>query len=100
MIRLVWRPLAREDRAAIMDYIAEDSPGAALDLDELIEEKTNALIDHPRLYKPGRMKGTREMVVHPNYVVVYQEKKTAVVILRVVHARQQWPQQRGGIKDE
>ena len=50
-----------------------------------------ALIDHPRLYKPGRMKGTREMVVHPNYVVVYQENKTEVVILRVLHARQQWP---------
>ena len=90
-MRLVWRPAAFEDRAAIMDYIAEDNPGAALDLDELIEEKASDLIDHPRLYKPGRMKGTREMVVHPNYVVVYQENKTEVVILRVLHARQQWP---------
>nr|WP_232516612.1 type II toxin-antitoxin system RelE/ParE family toxin [Thauera sp. K11] len=76
-----------------MDYIAEDNPVAALDLDELIEEKTNALADHPRLYKPGRMKGTREMVVHPNYVVVYQENSKAktVTIVRVLHAAQQWP---------
>lgn len=46
------------------------------------------------------MKGTREMVVHPNYVVVYQESKTEVVILRVLHARQQWPELRGGNTDE
>lgn len=90
-MNLIWRPAAREDRVTIMDYIAEDNPVAALELDELIEEKTNALIDHPRLYKPGRMKGTREMVVHPNYVVVYRENKTEIAILRVLHARQQWP---------
>lgn len=91
MIRIVWRPAAREDRAAIMDYIAEDNPTAALELDELIGEKTDALADHPRLYKPGRMKGTREMVVRPNYVVVYQEDGKTVTILRVLHAAQQWP---------
>lgn len=45
-MRLVWRPAAVEDRAAIMDYIAEDNPGAALDLDESIEEKSERL-DRP-----------------------------------------------------
>ena len=90
-MNLIWRPAALEDRVTIMDYIAEDNLVAALELDELIEEKTNALVDHPRLYKPGRMKGTREMVVHPNYVVVYRENKTEIAILRVLHARQQWP---------
>ena len=73
MIRLAWRPKAREDRTEIMDYIAQDNPIAALELDEAIEAKTNALVDHPKLYKPGRMKGTREMVIRPNYVVVYRE---------------------------
>lgn len=91
MIRLVWRPMAVEDRASIMDYIAQDNPIAALELDEAIEDKTNALADHPKLYKPGRMKGTREMVIRPNYVVIYQETRTEVTILRVLHAAQQWP---------
>lgn len=91
MIRLVWRPMAVEDRASIMDYIAQDNPVAALELDEAIEDKTNALVDHPKLYKPGRMKGTREMVIRPNYVVIYQETRTEVTILRVLHAAQQWP---------
>lgn len=91
MMRLVWRPIAREDRAAIMDYIAQDNPAAALELDELIEARTAALIERPRLYKPGRIKGTREMVIRPNYVVVYQEDGKTVTILRVLHAAQQWP---------
>ncbi len=91
MIRLVWRPLAYEDRASIMEYIAQDNPVAALELDEDIEAKTNALIDHPKLYKPGRLKGTRELVIRPNHVVIYRESKTDVAILRVLHAAQQWP---------
>jgi addiction module RelE/StbE family toxin len=48
-------------------------------------------VDHPKLYKPGRMKGTREMVIRPNYVVVYRENKTDITILRVLHAARQWP---------
>ncbi|MEH6675721.1 MAG: hypothetical protein V7702_00740 [Phenylobacterium sp.] len=31
------------------------------------------------------------MVVRPNYIVVYAENDRAVVILRVLHATQQWP---------
>jgi len=91
--QIVWRPAARADRAAIMDTIAQDNPIAALEMDELIEDKTHALADHPRRYKPGRMCGTREMVIHPNYIVVYQEDgKTGIVtILRVLHAARQWP---------
>ena len=37
------------------------------------------------------MKGTREMVIRPNYVVVYRESKTEIAILRVLHAAQHWP---------
>ena len=93
MMRLTWRPAAYEDRAAIMDYIATDNPVAALALDELIEDKVNALLTYPQRGRPGRVKGTREMVVHPNYLVVYQENSKAktVTVLRVLHAAQRWP---------
>jgi len=91
MMRLVWRPMAVEDRASIMDYIAQDNPGAALELDEEIEAKTDALVSHPKRYKPGRVKGTREMAIRPNYVVVYREMPAEVTILRVLHAARQWP---------
>ena len=99
-LSLNWQATARADLLEIIAYIADDNPDAAQALKNDIEAKVNALPSHPELYKPGRMKGTREMVVHPNYVVVYQENQTEVIVLRVLHARQQWSQPRGGNKDE
>ncbi|HFQ6843032.1 TPA: type II toxin-antitoxin system RelE/ParE family toxin [Serratia marcescens] len=49
------------------------------------------LPEHPKLYRGGRIEGTREMVVRANYIVVYTEDSFAVRILRVLHAAQQWP---------
>jgi len=83
--------MAREDRANIMNYISQDNPLAAAELDDEIDAKTSALAKHPRLYKAGRVKGTREMVIRPNYVVIYREASDEVTILRVLHAAQQWP---------
>ena len=88
---LEWRPLALADRSAIMDHIAEDNPGAALELDEDFEAHAERARREPTLYKPGRMKGTREIVVRPSYVMVYVVQPSAVVILRVLHASQKWP---------
>jgi addiction module RelE/StbE family toxin len=90
-LKLVWKQLALNDRERIMDYIAEDNPQAALDLDELFEQKADRLIEQPELYRAGRKRGTREMVVHPNYLVIYRIQKETVEILRVKHAAQQWP---------
>ena len=74
-----------------MDYIAQDNPAAALELDLEFEAKADPLPKHPKLYKPGRMKGTREIVVRPNYVMVYAIEGDAITILRVLHTAQQWP---------
>ena len=83
--------MALADRDAIMDHIAEDNLRAALELDEEFEAHADRACRAPTLYKPGRMKGTREIVVRPNYVMVYQVETGAVVILRVLHAAEQWP---------
>jgi toxin ParE1/3/4 len=90
-MRLEWRPMALEDRDAIMEFIGRDNPAAALQLDEDFEAKAEQACSKPTLYKPGRMKGTREIVVRPSYVMVYQVEADAVVIVRVLHAAQQWP---------
>jgi len=92
-LALHWNPKAYEDRAAIMEYLAEDDPLAALELDELLEERAAALPAHAELYRQGRVAGTRELVVAPNYVLVYRLRpaEDIVEILRVLHARRQWP---------
>lgn len=91
MLRLKWRPLAEEDLLSILEYIGEDDPDAALALVQMIREKVEGLRVRPRLYRAGRVSGTREMVVHHNYVVLYSIETDAVEILRVKHARQLWP---------
>jgi addiction module RelE/StbE family toxin len=89
-LALEWRNAARADLLAIVDYISDDNPDAARRLMDEIEDKASMLPEHPKLYRLGRVAGTREMVVRPNYIVVYAED--AVVILRVLHATRQWPQ--------
>ena len=77
---------------AIIDYISDDNPKAAQALKEDIENKALRLRDNPRLYRGGRVDGTREMVVRSNYIVVCAEDPHTVTILRVLHAAQQWPE--------
>jgi toxin ParE1/3/4 len=83
--------MALADRDAIMSYIAQDNPTAALELDLMFEAKAESARQRPLLYKPGRVKGTREIVVRPNYVMVYRVAGDWVEVLRVLHAAQQWP---------
>jgi addiction module RelE/StbE family toxin len=87
-----WRVRAHEDRSRIFDYIAEDNPEAALELDDEIEAKTDALPEHPELYRIGRIRGTREMVLAPNYILVYRilKRQAVIEIVRIVGARQNY----------
>nr|WP_194957269.1 type II toxin-antitoxin system RelE/ParE family toxin [Achromobacter xylosoxidans] len=78
---------------AIVDYISDDNPDAAQRLKDDIETKAAQLPARPALYRPGRIAGTREMVVRANYIIVYAADALAVRILRILHAAQQWPPQ-------
>ena len=86
-----WSARAVSDLLAIIDYIADDNPAAARALLESIETKVSHLPAHPKQCRPGRVRGTRELIVHPNYIVIYAERPTKVIVLRVLHAAQMWP---------
>lgn len=86
-----WTPGAVQDRDEIYDHIEANNPAAALTLDELFAEKAKRLVDHPGLGRVGRVPGTRELVAHQNYVLVYDVADDQVRILRVLHAARQWP---------
>ena len=88
---LYWTNEAIQDRHDIYDYIEADNPSAALELDELFAEKASRLLEHPGLGRPGRISGTRELVILPNYVLVYDVAGDKVRVLRVLHAARQWP---------
>ena len=79
--------MALADRDAIMFYIARDNPTAAIDLDLEFETKAENARLKPKLYRAGRVKGTREIVVRPNYLMVYRVLGDVVEVLRVRTAR-------------
>lgn len=91
MKALFWTPEATQDRDEIYGYLEADNPAAALALDELFEEKAGRLVDHPGLGRLGRVAGTRELVAHQNYILVYDLTGDLVRVLRVLHAARQWP---------
>lgn len=90
-MKLVWRASALEDLKSIIEYIAERNASAAVRLHSAIEACAEGLRERPLLYRPGRVEGTREAVVHPNYILIYEVGAEAVEVTAVVHSRQQYP---------
>jgi len=91
MLPILWLPSASEDLTDIIDFIADRNLTAAIDLQDVIEQATSRLPQHPYIYRTGRVAGTREMVVHPNYLVIYRVGATAIEILGVLHTRLPYP---------
>ena len=86
-----WSDEAATDLVEIIDYIEQHNPIAAQGLHAAIVQSAENLPLMPYLFRPGRVPGTREHVVHPNYIVVYQVGDDVIDILRVLHSRQQYP---------
>ncbi|KRV73402.1 type II toxin-antitoxin system RelE/ParE family toxin [Pseudomonas citronellolis] len=91
MLPIIWRSSARTDLAEIILYIANEDPQAARHLKERLESAVLPLAEHPYLYRSGRVPGTRELVAHPNYVLVYRVAAEYVEVVNVLHARQEYP---------
>lgn len=90
-MKVRWTPEAEDDRAQIFDYIAADSPRAAVKMDELFSKAAARLADHPKLGRTGRIPGTREVIPHKSYCVVYEIEQETVWVLALVHTARQWP---------
>jgi toxin ParE1/3/4 len=87
----LWKPAAIADRKRITVHIAKDSPRAAIDLGDMLIQKAAQLDQSPMQGRIGRVKGTRELVAHPNYIIIYRVAGKAAEVLRVKHAAQKWP---------
>ena len=62
-MHLEWSLFALADREAIFDYIEVDSPRAAASIDDRIEACLGGLAQFPAMGRPGRIEGTRELVI-------------------------------------
>jgi len=91
MKRVVRTQTYQDDLDAIEARIAEDNPVAGMDMWLHIDDQVELLADPNFPRKPGRVRGTFELVAHPNYIVILEDDATTVVVLNVVHARQKYP---------
>jgi toxin ParE1/3/4 len=97
-MRVRWTDPAQTDFLEILGYIARDNPAAAERVGRRLLSAIDALAAQPRLGRPGRVAGTRELVIaRLPYVAIYRIVEAAhvatsqVEVLRVLHGARRWP---------
>lgn len=92
-MKVRWTRPASVDLIRIQDYIAQDNPHAAYRVVQTIRERTGKLAEHPYSGRPGRVQGTRELIVSDTpYLVAYRVQGEWVDVLAVLHGSRQWPE--------
>jgi toxin ParE1/3/4 len=89
---VVWRRQAERDLEHVFDFVLQHDPDAAWHLCDRIERRVAQLRDHPFMGRPGRVAGTRELIVAGTpYIVAYRVAASQIDILAVIHAARRWP---------
>ena len=92
-MRIVWESDVLEDLAHLRRHIGQDNPAAAVRVASSIRQAVRGLKDNPRIGRAGRVLDTRELVVTKTpYLVAYRVMGNRLIILRVLHGAQQWPE--------
>lgn len=83
---LKWTRTALRNLDDIAAFIAADKPADATRFVQELRIATEKLLSFPGLGRAGRVPGTRELVLHTNYLAIYRVKAGEVEILRIHHA--------------
>lgn len=88
-----WTDEAIDDLRSLHAFIAKDNPAAAQKVVLTIVEAVETLLpDNPQIGRPGRVNGTRELVISGTpYIVPYRLKAGIIQVLRVYHGARRWP---------
>ncbi len=81
-----WTKTALECADQIAAYIAKDNPTRASSFMLELRDAVTKLQNHPGMGRAGRVPGTRELVLHKNYIAIYRVRGDDVEILRLHHA--------------
>lgn len=91
-MKVVWRAVAVDGLEAARSYFAAVDPRAAESVFDSILGAVGRLRDLPRMGRPGRVAGTRELVVPGTpFIVAYVVESHGIEILAVLHAARRWP---------
>ena len=88
-MRLRWTRAGSQDLESVEQYISRDNPDAASEIIRRVE----ILPEHPGMGRPGRVEGTRELVVGSlPYVLPYVHQGDTIIVLRLLHGAMRWPE--------
>jgi toxin ParE1/3/4 len=91
-LQIQWSNQAAAQLEAAYDFIWEENPPEAEKLLETIRRAVKQLADFPEMGRPGRVDGTRELVIQSTpYIVTYRSKGNTVRILAALHGARRWP---------
>ncbi|RON18785.1 type II toxin-antitoxin system RelE/ParE family toxin [Pseudomonas frederiksbergensis] len=93
-MKIIWTPTAAQDRADIWDYLHAVNPQAAIDMDNRFKNAISRIAQYPESGPVGIIAGTRELIPHQSYRVVYELGPDAIWILALAHTSRQWPPER------
>jgi addiction module RelE/StbE family toxin len=81
-----WTRAALASVDEIAGFIAKDNPNRATSFTLELQAAVTKLQTHPGMGRAGRVPGTRELVLHKNYIAIYRVRGDDVEILRLHHA--------------
>lgn len=87
-MKIVWTRRAVRHFEALREYIAQDNP-AARRVGQRIIESVELLRDQPHMGRPGRVVGTRELVIPDTpYIIPYRMRGERLELIAIFHGRQ------------
>ena len=73
-------------------FLAQENPGTAVARVAEADASTRLLVHRPEIGRPGRVPGTRELILpHFPYLIPYRVREGRVEILHVLHTSRRWP---------
>jgi len=91
-MQIRWLKPARADLKSMHAYISQDSEAAADRQILLVSENIQRLLSFPEFGRPGRVGGTRELIIAGTpYLVVYRLRSKSIRIIAVMHGARRWP---------
>jgi addiction module RelE/StbE family toxin len=91
-MRVRWTRRALAALDGIAEYIALDSPAASRRIVGRVQDAVATLNRHPAMGRPGRVAGTRELVIPGTPLIVpYRVRDGSLEILAVIHVARRWP---------
>jgi toxin ParE1/3/4 len=91
-MKVVWSRRAIRHLVALRAYIGQDSEQSAALVASRILKAVDLLQTQPGMGRPGRVPGTRELVVPGTpYIIPYRVRRERLELMAVFHGRRRWP---------